>query len=77
VFHVEPPFVDIWLRYTRALRQRNAALKSQPEQAAAWDTEVAHLGEQIARSRGRFIEQLLPYWQDTVAALSGLQVQLH
>jgi DNA replication and repair protein RecF len=77
VFHVEPPFVDTWLRYTRALRQRNAALKNQPDQAAAWDAEVAQLGEAIALSRGRFIEQLLPFWKDTVAALSGLPVQLH
>ena len=77
VFHVEPPFVDTWLRYTRALRQRNAALRSEPDQAATWDAEVALLGEEIARSRGRFIEQLLPYWQDTVAALSGLPVQLN
>ncbi|HET7756868.1 MAG TPA: AAA family ATPase, partial [Steroidobacteraceae bacterium] len=28
VFHVEPRYVDAWVRYTRALRQRNAALKS-------------------------------------------------
>ena len=27
VFHVEPHFVDTWVRYTRALKQRNAALK--------------------------------------------------
>jgi DNA replication and repair protein RecF len=77
VFHVEPVFVDTWLRYTRALRQRNAALRTEPDLAAAWDTEVARLGEEIALSRGRFIEQLQPFWRDTVAALSGLPVQLH
>ena len=77
VFHVEPLFVDTWLRYTRALRQRNAALRTEPDLAAAWDPEVARLGEEIALSRGRFIEQLQPFWRDTVAALSGLHVQLH
>jgi DNA replication and repair protein RecF len=77
VFHVEPHFVDTWVRYTRALKQRNAALRTQPDLAHAWDVELARLGEQIAESRRHFIEQLQPYWRDSVAALSGLDVQLH
>lgn len=77
VFHVEPQFVDIWVRYTRALKQRNAALRTQPDHARAWDVELARLGEGIAESRRAFIEQLQPYWRDSVAALSGLEVQLH
>lgn len=77
VFHVEPQFVDTWVRYTRALKQRNAALRTQPEAARAWDAELARLGEQIAESRRVFVEQLQPYWRDAVAALSGLDVQLH
>ena len=48
VFHVEPQFVDTWVRYTRALKQRNAALRSQADLARAWDVELARLGEQIA-----------------------------
>ena len=77
VFHVEPQFVDTWVRYTRALKQRNAALRTQPEAARAWDAELARLGEQIAESRRVFVEQLQPYWREAVAALSGLDVQLH
>ena len=77
VFHVEPRFVDTWVRYTRALKQRNAALKTDPAQASTWDAEVSRLGEIIAESRGRLLEQLEPYWQDAVAALSGLPVELH
>jgi len=77
VFHVEPPFVDTWVRYTRALKQRNAALRTQPDLARAWDVELARLGEQIAESRRGFLEQLQPYWREAVAALSGLDVQLH
>ncbi len=77
VFHVEPPFVANWVRYTRALKQRNAALRSQPELAHAWDAELARLGEQIAESRRLFLERLQPYWRESVAALSGLDVQLH
>ena len=76
VFHVEPQFVDAWLRYTRALKQRNAALRSDPAQAGLWDPELIRYGEQIASSRRRLLEQLQPYWLDTVQALTGLPVQL-
>jgi DNA replication and repair protein RecF len=77
VFHVEPLFMDEWLRYSRTLRQRNAALKSDPAHAGAWDPELARLGEAIAQARGRFMEQLLPYWRALVSALRGLDVELH
>lgn len=77
VFHVEPQFMDTWVRYTRSLKQRNAALKVQPQQAAAWDPELARLGEAIAESRRIFMGRLQPYWQQAVGALSGLDVDLH
>jgi DNA replication and repair protein RecF len=77
VFHVEPQFGDWWLRYTRALKQRNAALRSQPDQAGAWDPELVRLGELIAEARGRFVEALLPHWERTVLALSSLEPELH
>jgi len=77
VFHVEHQFGDGWIRYARALKQRNAALRTEPRQAAIWDTELARLGELIAESRHRFIERLLPYWRESVLALSGLQPDLY
>ncbi|HWZ64400.1 MAG TPA: DNA replication/repair protein RecF [Steroidobacteraceae bacterium] len=77
VFHVEPPFIDLWLRYTRALKQRNAALKADPSQAPIWNPELARLGESIAESRRRLLEALDPYWQDAVRTLCGLPVELH
>src|ERR1700694_1340917 len=36
VFHVAPHFVDTWVQYTRALKQRNAALQVQARQARSW-----------------------------------------
>jgi DNA replication and repair protein RecF len=77
VFHVEPAFIETWTRYTRTVKQRNAALRTDPAQALAWDAELVRLGEAIAESRRRMLEQLAPYWQETVAALSGLPVELH
>ncbi len=76
VFHVEPQFGDWWIRYTRALKQRNAALRTQPDQASAWDPELTRWGELIAEARRRFVEALLPHWQSTVLALSGLEPEL-
>lgn len=88
VFHVEPNFADLWVRYTRAVKQRNAALRNsgapgvpvvEPRTgvAQAWDPEVARLGEQIAESRGRMLKELMPYWAPLVSDLSGLSVDLH
>jgi DNA replication and repair protein RecF len=77
VFHVEHQFGDWWLRYTRILKQRNAALRTQPAQVTAWDTELARVGELIAESRRRFVENLFPFWRESVLALSGLEPELH
>jgi DNA replication and repair protein RecF len=77
VFHVEPGFADSWVRYTRAVKQRNAALKSQPTQAAVWDSEVARLGELIAEARRGMLEQMQPTWRQAVLALSGLEIDLN
>ncbi len=77
VFHVEHQFADWWMRYARVVKQRNAALRSQPAQAAAWDPELVRLGELIAQARGRFLETLVPYWQGSVTALTGLEPELY
>ena len=51
LFHVEPEFLPWWRRYARALKQRNAALKSTPSPAALapWERELAEAGEVITR----------------------------
>ena len=77
VFHVEPQFVDTWLRYTRVLKQRNAALKTQAATVSVWDTDLARLGEAITESRQRLMDRLQPYWEAAVCALAGLEVELH
>jgi DNA replication and repair protein RecF len=77
VFHVEPGFADVWVRYARAVKQRNAALRHQAAQANAWDPEVARLGELIAESRRALLDELQPLWRQSVTALSGLEVELH
>lgn len=60
LFHVEPDFLPLWRRYARALKQRNALLKSGTggQQLDAWDHELADAGEPLTRHRRQYLEQL-------------------
>lgn len=59
VFHVEPDFHPQWVRYQRALNQRNAALKARlaPKACFAWDVELAESGERLQGYRQLFLEE--------------------
>ena len=60
LFHVEPGFLPLWRRFARALKQRNALLKSGAggPQLDAWDHELADAGEPLTRHRQQYLEQL-------------------
>jgi DNA replication and repair protein RecF len=60
LFHVEPDFLTLWRRYARALKQRNALLKSGAggHQLDAWDRELAEAGEPLTRYRRQYLDQL-------------------
>ena len=75
VFHVEPNFLPQWLRYSRALRQRNAALKS-GQDPSVWDAAVAEHGEAVAALRAQWLDSLRPTWEQAVRQLSGLEIEL-
>jgi DNA replication and repair protein RecF len=75
VFHVEPAFLDSWVRFSRALRQRNAALK-QGQDPRTWDGEVAVHGEQVARQRSLWFETIKPFLNETIHRLARLDVEL-
>lgn len=75
VFHVEREFLENWLRFTRALRQRNAALK-QGQDPRAWDGELALRGEQVARARSEWFESVKPHLNESIQRLAGLDVEL-
>ncbi|KAB7775819.1 MULTISPECIES: DNA replication/repair protein RecF [unclassified Xanthomonas] len=61
LFHVEPDFLSLWRRYARALKQRNALLKSGGSGAAldAWDHELAESGEPLTSRRQDYLDRLL------------------
>jgi DNA replication and repair protein RecF len=73
VFHVEPAFLEHWLRFSRGLRQRNAALK-QGADATPWDAEIAVHGEQVASMRGQWFATVRPFLVEAVGRLSGLEL---
>jgi DNA replication and repair protein RecF len=69
LFHVEPTFLSLWRRYARALKQRNALLKTNPTPAslAAWEREMADSGEPLTRMRQGYLDTLEPVLAATAA----------
>lgn len=77
VFHVEPNFLGQWQGYTRALRQRNAALRTgYANDPTPWEPELARLGEAMTMARIRVLEALRPYWMQSLAALEAVPATL-
>jgi len=77
-FHVEHTFVAHWQRYSKALKQRNAALKSaQPRAAvAAWDADLLRYGELLTNARSEYIRLLAPHAQAIAQNLLGMDLEL-
>jgi len=67
LFHVEPSFLPLWRRYARALKQRNALLKSGRSipTLAAWDQELVEAGEPLSRLREDYLQRLEPVFAAT------------
>jgi DNA replication and repair protein RecF len=76
VFHVEPQFADWWVRFTRAVRQRNAALRDGGASTKPWDLEVVALGEKISEARRGALEQMGKYWKEVTAGLDCPSAEL-
>lgn len=72
-FHVEPGYVDAWRQFRRALRQRNAALKSSAPRGAltAWDMEFIRLALNVDKLRRAALETAMPPLQRHSEALLG------
>ncbi|MCZ6731191.1 MAG: DNA replication/repair protein RecF [Gammaproteobacteria bacterium] len=79
LFHVEPQFYPLWLRYQRALRQRNSALSDGVRVLETWDHELASLGEQVHILRQRYVDSLQPQvvaQASVLLAEEGLELEL-
>ena len=71
LFHVEQAYREVWQRYTRALRQRNAALRTQSpvQQVITWDVELLDAAAQIHGFREKYFEALAPHVESEMALL--------
>jgi|SRR5579885_719842 len=63
VFHVEHRSLDHWREYRRALRQRNALLRTggPAEQFELWETELERCATPIERERQSYIASFRPH----------------
>jgi DNA replication and repair protein RecF len=71
LFHVEQGYHDIWQRYTRTLRQRNAALRAHTPktQISAWDGELVDAANNLDRLRRNYLSRLQPYIQNELGSM--------
>ncbi len=78
VFHVERRFLETWRRYQRALKQRNAALRTGSPDAMLdrWDEMLVADGEQLDKFRRRYIEALTAHMSPVSDAVVGAAVKL-
>jgi len=76
MFHVEPDYYPAWGRYQRALRQRNALLRSgcRATDVHGWGIEMAGAAEIIDRCRRKYSERMAEALGGAVDGLLGLPV---
>ena len=61
IFNQNRNFLPCWRKYSKALQQRNALLKSrQLKQISAWDRELIEYGQKINDFRLDYLEKLQP-----------------
>ena len=72
-FHVEHQFVDDWRRFRRALKQRNAALRTPGAvgMLSGFDPEFIRLAERVNHCRTEALEILRPALAEHSAVLLG------
>jgi len=76
VFHVEHAYLDVWRRHTKALSQRNAALRSGAD-LEPWDQALARYGTIVGEARARYLLRLQPTIKAAVSHfLPGVEVAL-
>lgn len=77
-FHVKPGFLDAWRNYQRALRQRNAALKSRQGRASIeiWEQALAESGRQLDSLRAATASALAGPVSEAANRLLGANLRL-
>lgn len=74
-FHVEHGYLDLWRRFRRALKQRNAALREGlTRELSSWDAEFVQLALSVDASRRRALDKALPVLETVGLRLLGSEV---
>ncbi len=78
LFHTQPHYQQLWLRYERTLKQRNAALKKHLTDAVlnSLDQELASSGEDITSARQHYCQLLNALATKYVAHFLPIPIQL-
>ncbi len=76
-------YLDNLIRYNRALTQRNKLLKDfyqsrtfDQDAIEIWDDQLVALGEKIYNVRVKFVEELIPIFQEYYTRISGNKEQV-
>lgn len=71
VFHAEQAFIPIWQRASRALKQRNAALRNgiPQEQLKLWEAELLIAAQELDILRGRYMSEFEPIFLEILDKL--------
>ena len=65
IFNHNTSFLPNWRRYSKALQQRNALLKSREyKQLSAWDKELLEYGLQVNDYRQQYLQHLQPVFME-------------
>lgn len=77
-FHVEQPYLHSWRRYRRALRQRNAALRTGDRRTdlESWDRELGELGVAVDAARQRMLDIAAPALEELGQAFLDSKVSI-
>ena len=75
-FHVEHGYLDLWRRFRRTLKQRNAALRAgaTAQGLMGWDKELVELGSSVDEVRQRMLERTRPAFLEAGRALLGTAI---
>lgn len=75
LFHVEPAFFPAWKNFSRALQQRNAALRANRSNSEIqiWNHDLLANTTIITELRKHYVEQLTPIIQQVLADLLQLE----
>ncbi len=79
VFHVERSFIGVWQRYVRALKQRNAAVRTEVNNTAtsAWHDEMTASANVLDHIRTQYMKSLLPVFHAYISCLwRGLKIRV-